>query len=198
MKDKRNASIKTLIKEAELVSGSLDFVYNFYVEQSTIKEEVLNVEVDEFIEQRLLDKNDAFLNVVLAQYCLCAETLVTLFKKAREKGDTTLTLACISNTSVGRRKFVFSKIPYCLFGRNGDEVEAWFKNITSAAIDALFRNPTISDEFLGEFLEGKKYWSEISEERRIEALSALYHNERIVTPYDHKMMDGWAELLGAA
>jgi hypothetical protein len=73
------------------------------------------------------------------------------------------------------------------------EIDGWFKQIKIKEIDALFRNPTIDDGFLSAFLEGKKLWSEMTDEQKSTALLALCNNKRIVTPYDNSIMDGWAE-----
>jgi hypothetical protein len=194
MKTERKASVKMLIKEAELATASSDFVYSFYFEQSKLDKDSQSDDVDEFTEQRLLNKNDEFIDLTLAQYCFFPETLATLFKKSKESSNIPLTLACISNASASRRRYSFLKVPESLFVKNREqELDAWFKTIKDEEIDALFRNPTVDDGFLSEFLEGKKFWSEITDEQKSTALVALCNNARIVTSYNSRIMDGWAE-----
>ncbi len=183
-----------LIKEAELASAPNEFVHNFYFEQSKPDEQSKSEDVDEFTEQRLLAKNNEFIDLTLAQYCFFPETLATLFKKAKESANIPLALACISNESVSRRRYAFRNPPESLFIKGTkEEIDAWFKTITTKEIDALFSNSTIDDGFLSEFLEGKRFWSALSDEQKSTALMALCNNKRIVTHYDNKMMDGWAE-----
>ena len=195
MKTERKASVKTLIREAELVTAPNDFVYRFYLEQSKLDEISQNDDVDEVTEQRLLDKNDAFIDITLAQYCFFPETLGTLFKKSKENANLALTLACISNSTVSSRNYALVNPPGSLFdGSNGrEEIDAWFKTIKNAEIDALFRNPTISDDFLTDVLEGKQFGSEMTDEQRTTTLLALCNNPRISTGYDNHIMDGFRE-----
>jgi hypothetical protein len=194
MSTKRKASVKTLIKEAELTTASRDFVHHFYFEQSKLDKDSQSEDVDEFTEQRLLDKNDEFIDLTLAQYCFHPETLSKLFKKSKDHSNVSLVLACVSNVSVGRRRYAFVEQPEALFynSRKG-QIDAWFKVITSEEIDALFRNPTLGDGFLTNVLEGKQFWSEMTDEQKSTVLRALYYNPRVVTGYDNQMMDGYAE-----
>jgi hypothetical protein len=194
MDKKRRASVKTLIKEAELTTAPSDFVYRFYFEQSKLDRESQSEDVDEFTEQRLLDKDDRFIDLTLAQYCFCPETLGRLFKKSKDESNYPLSLACISNASVSSRRYAIAMQPECLFlNSNKEGLEAWFKSATDEEIDALFRNPTIDDDFLTKVLEGKQFWPEMTDEQKSTALRALCSNPRIVTRYNNKMMDGWAE-----
>jgi hypothetical protein len=196
MNKQRNASVATLIKEAELLSAPLEFVHNFYFEQSKLEENKQSEDVDDYTEQRLLEKNNPFVDLTLAQYCFYPETLATLFAQATASGNIPLSLACISNTSVARRRFSIHWPPTALFLRDNsasERVEAWFLKISEQEIEALFKNPTIGDTFLTNFLEGKACWQNLSEQQQMKALESLYYNPRVSTVYDKRVMDGWAE-----
>jgi len=196
MNTERRASVKALIKEAELATAPSDFVHQFYLDQSKLHEDNQSEDVDEFTEQRLLDKNDPFIDLTLAQYCFHPETLGALFNKSRMDKNVALELACISNTTVSRRRYTFVKLPEALFTQSREgEIGVWFKMIRNEEIDALFRNPTIDDGFLSDVLEGKQFWAEMTDEQKTTALMALCNNPRIVTHYDNEMMDGYAEYL---
>ena len=194
MARERAPSVKILIKEAELSSGSADFVYRFYFEQSKVNKDHQSEDIDEYTEKRLLEKNDAFIDLTLAQYCLYPETLGSLFRKSKTDKNLSLTLACISNTTVARRKYAWTKQPEALFkGGTKEAMGVWFKLIKNEELDALFRNPTLEDDFLVDVLEGKKYWADLNDEQRRIILIALCNNPRVATPYDDTVMDGYAE-----
>ncbi len=105
---------KVLIKEAELLNASNDFIYNFFYEKS-IK---YSNEIDEQVEDKLLLKNDAFIDIVLSQYCQYDETVFKLFSKSIESNNLSLKLACLSNETVGKYVVGDNSIPCVLFAEN--------------------------------------------------------------------------------
>jgi hypothetical protein len=133
-KDRRNTRI--LIKEAELVNGSNDYIYNFYVNLSKPIEKIDVEEIDEETEQKLINKNDPFIDVVLAQYCFYHQTLQQLFSKSFVKNDMTLRLACLSNKSIGKKRWGIYELPQALFdSENKDGMLNWFSSITYQEVD---------------------------------------------------------------
>ena len=78
--DKRNTRI--LIKEIELVNGSNDYVNNYYVNLSKSVEKIDVDDLDEETENKLLSKNDPFIDITLAQYCFYHQTIKKLFSKS--------------------------------------------------------------------------------------------------------------------
>jgi hypothetical protein len=83
---------KVLIKEAELLNASNDFIYKFYKNI-----EKYSTEIDDILEAKLLSKNDDFIDIVLAQYCQHKNTIFKLFSKSIHLDNLPLKLACLSN-----------------------------------------------------------------------------------------------------
>ena len=194
MTEERARPGRALIKEAVLASASGDFIYRFYVDQSKVNQDHQCDDVDEQTEKRLLDRNDPFIDLTLAQYCLHSETLGALFGKSRTNKNLALALACVSNITVSRQRYAFCKMPEALFPKRSKEsVTAWFKVIGNDELDAFFRNPTIEDHFLADVLEGKHFWAEMTDDQKRTILLALCNNPRICAPYDNEYMDGYAE-----
>lgn len=193
-KDRRNTRI--LIKEAELVNGSNDYIYNFYVNLSKPIEKIDVEEIDEETEQKLINKNDPFIDVVLAQYCFYHQTLQQLFSKSFVKNDMTLRLACLSNKSIGKKRWGIYELPQALFdSENKDGMLNWFSSITYQEVDTLFRNETIDDGFLTNFLELENdLWKALTEDNKLQVIESLYYNERVCKKYEGPM-DGYAEYL---
>lgn len=192
--DKRNTRI--LIKEIELVNGSNDYIYNYYLNLSNSVEKIDVENLDEETENKLLSKNDPFIDIILAQYCFYDETLKQLFSKSFSEGNLTLRLACLSNKTIGKKRWSFEKIPGALFNqKNNEEMIAWFSNITDKEVDTLFRNETIDDGFLTKFLELENdLWKVLSEDNKLQVIKSLYYNERVCKKYEGPM-DGYAEYL---
>jgi hypothetical protein len=61
-------SAKVLIREAQLISGSNDFVYNFYYQKSLSSGVINEDDIDSETESKILSKNDDFLDLTLAQF----------------------------------------------------------------------------------------------------------------------------------
>ena len=192
--DKRNTRI--LIKEIELVNGSNDYVNNYYVNLSKSVEKIDVDDLDEETENKLLSKNDPFIDITLAQYCFYHQTIKKLFSKSFSEDNLTLRLACLSNKNIGKKRWGFHKLPKALFdSKNDEQMTAWFSNITDKEVDTLFRNETIDDGFLTKFLELENdLWKALSEDNKLQVIESLYYNERVCKKYEGPM-DGYAEYL---
>ncbi len=185
---------KVLIKEAELLNASNDFIYNFFYEKS-IK---YSNEIDEQVEDKLLLKNDAFIDIVLAQYCQYDETVFKLFSKSIESNNLSLKLACLSNETVGKYVVGGNSIPCVLFAENSWKdcplTLNWFKLISNKEIDVLFKNKSIDDDWLTSLLEcDNDFWMVLDEEKKLSILRSLSFNIRIKTNYENTVIDGMGE-----
>ncbi|WP_130470388.1 hypothetical protein [Candidatus Magnetaquicoccus inordinatus] len=151
--------------------------------------------MDSITELRLLDTGNEFICLTLAQYCLHEETIAKIFKKAIEDGNYYLKLACLTNKSIGRGDWQFHKLPLALFNGDEEKLLKWFKSITNKELVELFRNETLDDGFLTDFLEAdNELWGSLTEEKQRLLLLALSQNSRISKNYEGPM-DGYAEYL---
>jgi hypothetical protein len=196
MSNKDYRSTLILIKEAELVNGSNDFISNYYINSVKSSERIEVLDLDEETESKLLSKNDAFIDVILAQYCLFHKTVQKLFYKSISEKNLTLRLACLSNRSFGRTVWGVYSLPLALFeNSNLDELKSWLATIDDEEIDTLFRNETTDDDFLTDFLSfDNGLWAILDEDKQRQVLRSLRRNPRIGKRYVGPM-DGYAEYL---
>ena len=168
----RNAQI--IMKEAELLSGSNDFVYHFYLSYTQQRLEIL---VDSETEKGLLHRDDKFIDLTLAKYSRETKTLSALFVKSLLEKNLPLRLACLSNR-------VNSDLPDALFEQELVFLADWFSGITQEEITVLFSNETINDRFVIGLLDcDKDLWRSISEEKQIKIIRALRDNKRVAENY---------------
>jgi len=197
-----NSSRNTLvfIKEIELVNGSNDFIYDYYLKLSSNPSGFYVADLDSHTELKLLEKNDKFLDVVLAQYCFFSETITYLFKKSIADDNLALRLACLSNMSIGKSGLGFFCLPKALFNIEinnsiSDDFRSWFSTITTGEIYTLFKNETIDGEFLTEFLQFEGgLWDALDDDKKVLVLISLADNTKVCKNYDGPM-DGYAEYL---
>jgi hypothetical protein len=185
-------SAKVLIREAQLISGSNDFVYNFYYQKSLSSGVINDDDIDSDTESKLLSKNDEFLNLTLAEFCLCSSTILQIFNKAVVENNTTLKLACLSTTNL--TKTLYGKgLPFFLFDSTEDKLKNWLINSSRDELFLLFSNEAISDSFLVEFFDSKKdLWDCVSDDNKMLCLDSLCRNKRITKRYEG-LIDGYAE-----
>lgn len=185
-------SAKVLIREAQLISGSNDFVYNFYYQKSLSSSVINDDDIDSQTELKILSKNDDFLDLTLAQFCLCSDTILQIFTKAVAENNTTLKLACLSTTNLS--KTLFGKgLPFFLFESSTDKLKNWLQNSSRDELFLLFSNEGISDGFLVDFFDPEKdLWDCVSDENKKLCLDALCRNKRITKAYEGPL-DGYAE-----
>ena len=185
-------SAKVLIREAQLINGSNDFVYNFYYQKSLSPGVINEDDIDTDTESKLLSKNDAFLDLTLAQFCLCSNTILQLFNKAIVEDNTALKLACLSTTNL--TKTLFGKgLPFFLFDSSADKLKNWLRNSSRDELFLLFSNEGISDAFLVDFFNPEKdLWGCVSDDNKKLCLDSLCRNKRITKSYEGPI-DGYAE-----
>lgn len=181
---------KVLVKEAELLNASNDFVYKFYKDS-----EKYSTEIDDILEANLLSRNDPFLDIVLAQYCQHGTTIFNLFSKAAQSDDLPLKLACLSNDSFSSS---IGSIPSALFGENHWDdcplLLEWLKSISNVEIEALFSNKTIDRHWLACFLECEnKFWSILTKDQQRHILRSLSKNSLIQHRDNEFFIDGQSE-----
>lgn len=183
-----------LIKEAELVNSSNDYISNYYVNLSRSAELIDVVDLDCITEHKLLQRNDDFVDIILAQYCFFHETAQKLFAKSFVNNNLTLRLACLANKSFGRKRSVVYNLPMALFeNSNIESLRSWFATITLIEINTLFRNETINSGFLVNFLNLEiDLWNVLDEDKKLEVLYSLYYNPIVCKRYQGPM-DGYAE-----
>jgi hypothetical protein len=183
MKNNRRASV--IIKEAELLSASNDFVYQYY--QNLISEKsisIYNVDIDAETESKLLSRNEAFIDITLAKNCIYEDTLFELFSKSTEQNNRALRLACLSNIGIGFIQSTdFNSPPHSLFNKSVPRLNNWLITATSVELGVLFENETISTGFLKDFLNAKnQFWypnDELAEDKIFTVLYALSRNKSI-------------------
>lgn len=178
-----------LIREAELLSGSNDFVRTFYLSKENLERRSHDLEVDAETEAKLLAKGDPFIDITLAQYCIFSETIAELFRKSMAKNNVPLKLACLSNRSIASYG---GDWPSALFAGDEEALFNWLPSISSGEVRVLFRNNTISRKFL-EFLFGTivrgGHWSELTENLQLQIVRALSENEILGVEYKYEGVD---------
>lgn len=181
---------KVLIKEAEFLSASNDFIYKFY--KNTEK---YSTEIDDILEAKLLSKNDPFLDIVLAQYCQHETTIFNLFSKAIQLDNLPLKLACLSNEFSANS----NSIPGVLFGEEyfWDECPLlldWFKSMSYREIEVLFSNKSIDRDWLGSLLGCKdKFWTILKEDQQKNVIRSLCKNPVIQHRDNGFFLDGHSD-----
>lgn len=190
MNTEESRDSKVLIKEAEFLSASNDFIYKFYKNK-----EKYSTEIDDILEAKLLSKNDPFLDIVLAQYCQHETTIFNLFSKAIQLDNLPLKLACLSNEFSAYS----NSIPSVLFGEEyfWDDCPLlldWFKSISYREIEVLFSNKSIDRNWLESLLECEdKFWTILKEDQQKHILRSLCKNPVIQHRGNEFFLDGLLE-----
>jgi hypothetical protein len=173
-------STDVLITEVELMNSSAERVYEWYVKRCDIDGKIeINDILDRTLEVNLLDRNERLINLAIAKYGVYPDTVRKIFNKALEDNDEVMTLACFSNTVLGRIKYSISSIPDSLVENLFQKYE-WFSSLNKRQITTLFENPTIEQDFLADFLSGNEYWNAIDDEKRLDVVYALANNESLL------------------
>jgi len=195
---------KVLIREAELLSASNDFIYKFYHEKIHQSEKRFFSDMDEQVEANLLLKNDPFIDILLAQHCIFEDTIFKLFSKAVLSNDCSLKFACLSNEFVGEERLAPSLIPSVLFGENelrrqGDcpNLLNWLKSASEIEVELLFKNKAIDRRWLTSLLKCEnEFWAALGEQRQILAIRSLSQNP--IIEFKHEIgffTDGYDNFL---
>lgn len=177
---------KVLIREAELLSASNDFVYKYYHEKVHQSKNKFHSDMDEQVEANLLLKNDPFIDILLAQRCIFEDTIFKLFTKAVLSNNCSLKLACLSNEFVGEEGFAPSQFPGVLFGENNQQGACpnllnWLKSTSEIEVELLFKNKAIDRRWLTSLLECEnEFWAALGEPKQILAVRSLSQNPIII------------------
>ena len=166
-----------LIAEHELMNSSADRVYELFRNRSEKEGRIENTWIG--IEQKLLDRNDALINLAIAKYGCDLGAVRKIFGNSIENKNQALILSCLSNTAMGRCLYLNNfDMPIGLFESEAD-LEKWFSNINGEEIYTLFKNETIQIDFQRDYLSGDKYWNLIDDDRHLISIEALTNNKGI-------------------
>jgi hypothetical protein len=152
---------------------------------------------DEGIDKVLLARDDPLINLGLAQYTISDEVACELFARlpgadaSQRQHNLALRLGVLSNQSLSSGALSFGLVR-SVFGKDKVACLNWLNTADTSEIWALFENPTLGDDFLCDFLEGKESWGNVVDDKRPIAIAALAGNERMKAQYEGPM-DGWAE-----
>jgi len=191
---KRYESAEMLIAEEELLASSPERVYEWFNRLSNEKDyDHYSLRLDEILENKLLDRNDSLIDLAIARYGFYDDSVKRVFEKGLDVGSKALILSCLSNRSIGSRRYSFDHIPNCLFD-DQEKMYAWLRVANNLEISTLFENETINDSIIESFLECGEVWNALDEDKQIAAFDGLYKNKRMSQEYDG-YMDGLSEYL---
>ena len=155
-------------------------------------------EFDAQIEATLLARQDPLINLGLAQYGIEDRTLKALFESADPVHSPAVRLGVLSNEAIQKHQaYHTGNLIEALIGYKAN-VGEWLATLSNEELRALFKNPTLSDDFLIDFLEQKKGWNELDERRQLFVLKTLTTNARMSIRYESVIMDGYAEYKHSA
>jgi hypothetical protein len=173
---------KSIIQEAELLAMSPEAVAEFLKKRAKQSVDELDQDpVDEEVEVALRGRSNPLIDLALARYSRCIDTLRTIFQSSQPCGA--LRLAVLSN---GTRWSAITHFPVELFRERTrdarEQTAAWLAEAPKEELCALFENPWIDDDFLSDLLERSKPWEALSNESLMFIVAILGHNERMWTP----------------
>ena len=191
-------SYKTIIKEAELLAASPEFVAEFLrsrADQSNAERR--NDQVSEEVERALRSRVHPLIDLALARYSRYYLTVRPLFEEAPP--GHAIRLAILSNTCIGTASLnqfpVAGPIGSGLF-HDDQEAVGWLKQAPLEEIHALFQNPTLSDSFLHDVLCRSTPWNDISDEKLLPIVGSLASNPRMRTLRQlREFVDGYSEYI---
>lgn len=142
--------------------------------------------ISEEAEVALLERGNRLIDLTLAEYCLEKVTAQRIF----EQNDPILRGLVLSNQSVAKGSLL-ARFPECLFGGKTEMLEA-LPSLPAEEVAVMFRNPSMDDRFLEDFLSLGNTWLALAPANRIVALHNLAANEKMRTDrstIDYE--DGW-------
>lgn len=185
------------VLEAQLAASTADRVFA-WLESRAGRPKDSPFDTDPQVEKSLLARNDPLINLGLAQYGIEDDTVNTLFNSTDPAYRSALRLAVLSNQALATHQAYHSgKLIEGLIGYHAN-VGEWLPALSNEELRALFKNPTLDDNFLIDFLEQKTGWHELGERRQLFVLKALAKNPRMTAHYDSVIMDGYAEYKHSA
>jgi hypothetical protein len=173
---------KSIIQEAELLAMSPEAVAEFLKKRAKQSVDELDQDpVDEEAEVALRGRSNPLIDLALARYSRCMETLRPIFQSSQS--CSAVRLAVLSN---GTRWPAYTHFPVELFRERTrdarEQTAAWLAEAPNEELCALFENPWIDADFLSDILERSKPWDALSDERLMFIITILGHNERMWTP----------------
>jgi hypothetical protein len=180
------------VLEAQLAASTAERVFEWLQARAGRPKDSPS-DTDPQVEKSLLARNDPLINLGLAQYGIEDDTVKALFNSTDPAYRPALRLAVLSNQAlVTHQAYGSGNLTEALIGHRRNAGE-WLPELSNEELRALFRNPTLEDNFLIDFLEQKTGWHELDERRQMFVLRALAKNPRMTAHYDNLMMDGYAE-----
>ncbi|MBX9901020.1 MAG: hypothetical protein K2Y28_09585 [Burkholderiaceae bacterium] len=145
---------------------------------------------------RRSERDEPIIDLASARFSKYHETAVPIFNQTPATGtkgahEQALRLAVLSNHHLDG-VFRSGRIPWCAFNSHGVGIFEWLSKANDAELQALFTNPSIDQNFLLGFLEGKDAWVAMNEPRRFLAIQFLANNKRMSESYFGDL-DGSAE-----
>jgi hypothetical protein len=185
------------VLEAQLAASTADRVFEWLQARAGRPKDSPS-DTDPQVEKSLLARNEPLINLGLAQYGIEDDTVKTLFNSIDPAFRPALRLAVLSNQAlVTHQAYHTGNLTEALIGHRRNAGE-WLPELSNEELQALFKNPTLDDNFLIDFLEQKTGWHELDERRQMFVLRALAKNPRMTAHYDNLIMDGYAEYKHSA
>lgn len=189
---------ESVISEAWLLASAPQQVVEFLEKRAAkLDNSRFDLDADEELEHGLLGRSDPLANLALAKYGFCPSVVRKLFEisEGTDGYSRAVRFAVLSNQCI--TSGLLTPFPECLF-ETKELVGPWLASTSIDEIYVLFENPSLATSFLRDFLEGGTNWQAVDEERRLAAITALSKNKRMKTPYDDRVMDGYAEYSHSA
>lgn len=182
-----------MMKEAELLCRTPEGVFE-WLKDHAARTTAYTGELDESADLALLGRNEPLIDFALAKFTRNSDTAKALMTKTKDRGPLDfkargIRLAVLSNEYVGLR---MSAIPGSLFANEYNGAIDFLASADEAELQALFGNPSLSENFIEDFLLQKAPWTALDERRQFVAGMALARNSRMRQKYDGPM-DGFAE-----
>jgi hypothetical protein len=179
------------VLEAQLAASSPDRVFA-WLEARARRPQDSPSDTDPQVEKSLLARKDPLINLGLAQYGIEDDTKA-LFDSSDPAYRPALRLAVLSNQALATHQaHRTGNLIQALTGHRSSAGE-WLRELSNEELRALFKNPTLDENFLIDFLEQKTGWHELDERRQIFVVRALATNPRMTAHYQSVIMDGYAE-----
>ena len=137
------------------------------------------------LEYLLLRRKDPLIDLGLARFARSS----SIIRRVYRRGGVGVRCAALSNSNVGPNLFTFLGQGWL----NGSGLKDLVEIGTEAELEALVKNPSITDEAVERLLTRGQEFAEISDIRFLKALVWLGENPRISKPYDRRHLDGYAE-----
>ncbi len=135
------------------------------------------------LEYLLVRRNDPLIDLGIARFGKSTKAIKRVF----DRGNLGVRCAALSNPVVGPEGF------FRTAWLNRETLQELIKTGSDAELEALVTNPYLDDEAVEHILEKKEEFAELSEIEYLRMLIWLGKNPRIAQPYDHAILDGWAE-----